>query len=243
MDSPNSIQDEGFDIATVIVRDDTGRNEHFGPSTLSYESDTNDTTKSWYSAIYPNILRTCRTVYREAGPFLESTYYSETAFDFLLLPDYEAIASPKEVQRDGSRIFEYKEEHWQEQDVVAKIFRASRFAAFVNKIGAVNAAKITHLKIWGVDCDVIAEQMPLFTGLAKMYMPGPREVDVWVCENPGDAMDNSLDIFQSSGWENGQFWPMYRALEDFVGQITWLRRFQYDGQEDFGPFYRRPIHG
>lgn len=254
--SSHDMKDEDYIIYPVRVRDDSCRNEYLGPSTLEFNTHQIDPKphytgwdkgwERWELAICLEILRTCRIIHREALPLLEAAYYSENFFQFLLEPDEEAIPRARELDRDCPKIFEYKDDDWQEHGGVPRLVRSSVFAASLNKAGKANATRITHLKITGRDCDVIAEQMPLITRFATLHMPGLRELEIDACEKKVH-WDESPEYFHpnytSSFWANGQFKPMYRALTECVGQITWLNRFRYDGQEHFGAFDWGPVSG
>lgn len=242
---PTHIQEDvplEYYAPSIVVKDKSVRHQRLGPSTIVCERNS---AGKWDDFLHPEILSTCKTIYREASPILEKAYYSEQVFHFYLNTNPEAMPSVRSLERHCEKLFDYRDTDWQQRSV-PPIFQFSTFAAFIRKIGKAKAAKISNVEFIAGDCDAAAGQLPLLKQLIQMYLPGLRQLELHVSEKEV-CYDESPDYFHpdraSPFWMNGDFRPMYSALDNLVDQITWLRRFWYSGQSNFGPHNDGTVSG
>ena len=185
---------------------------------------------------YPAVLFTCRTIAAEATPIL----YRENSlqFHFEATDPDEPTPSARSIRKLCTKLFNYSSDSWSTR--VALAFRSSDFAIFLNIIGPINAASITSLSFYGPDADCVADCVPTVTELVAHHLPCLQSLKIYV----GEAdihWDESPDYVHpnraSPFWANGDFWPLYRALQGFIERVEWLREFEYEGQEHFCEFY------
>jgi len=129
---------------------------------------------------------------------------------------------------------------------VPEIFLSSTFAAFLAKIGPRNSRSITHLALWSTDPPTLTKNLPLITELARLHMPNLRDVEVLVEEEP-ICYSESPDYYDWDGFaglgREEEFGDMYCVLDDFVGKIDSLRKFEYEGEREFGLVNEDPGNG
>jgi len=232
---------EGSTRITTTTVYGGGHGKHVDPWEL--KTDRTPSKNRYDCDLWPEILATCRTIYREARSFFSPA--RETWFEFFLWPASDHIPRGSDIQRHCPDLFKYERCDWQAERVPLLLME-SVFAAFLRMIGQSNAANITNLKFDYEDADAVGEQMPLITELVRLHMPGLRKVEIHV-EEKKVFWEESPDYWHrdrsSPFWMNGEFGPMYRALKDFVTKITWVRRFDYDGQCHFGEYDDGPVRG
>lgn len=209
---------------------------------------------------YPDsaILRTCRTIAAEAT----KTLYSENKFQFPLswsdcesdvrlqrLGNGPGCSAENLDQRFPTPMSGYKGQN------IASAIKPFAFTAFLHSIGFVNAQAITSLSFCAGTCGHSAVYMPNVTELIVSYLPKLRSLKVRVVQSfkqsyysdyhngSNESSDAESIGSQSSHDSDGNstsslradraFWPMYRALEDFVKRVVWLKDFRYVGQRVF----------
>ena len=116
-------------------------------------------------------------------------------------------------------------------------YKNNIFARFLAHLGPEAAKELCHLEFYAADRDILATNLPLVTSLLEAHLPGLISLRIYVCEAAPDRSD-SPDYWHpdtsSPFWMNGEFWPMYKALEHLVDRVGWLRDLSYSGQENFG---------
>lgn len=189
-----------------------------------------------YRYPYPAILSTCKQIAAEATDIL----YRDNTFDFPFGITNDLVPSPStsEIRLLCTRLYTtFNSENWSSK--VPFSLRSYTFAAFLNAIGPINARTMTSLSFYGPDTDSVADGLPPATELVARHVPKLRDLEVHVASKmvPWDESPDYYHPDRSSPfWANGPFWPLYRSLEDFVHRITWLKRLEYNGQQDFCDF-------
>jgi len=189
-----------------------------------------------YNYPHPAIVSTCRKIAAEATAIL----YRENTFQFHCGSSNDLAPPPSAlgVQTLCDRLFTtLNSENWSSD--VPFALESCDFAAFLNAIGPTNASTITSLSFYGSDADSVAGCMPAVTELIASHMPKLRGLDIHVASRMvfwNESPDYFHPDHSSPFWANGAFWPLYRTLQDFVHKVTWLKRLEYKGQEDFCEF-------
>ena len=223
------------DARTIFVKGYRGSSSlDYGISSLS-RRDTKD--------IWPDILRTCRLINQEASPFIRTSFYRGNIFSFSLSGHGEK--SSYEDNLTGCRhVFDSSNDCSLESPSTEK----NMFARFLARIGPEAAKEVCFLRFTAADCDILTWDFPTITALCEAYLPGLLSVDISVSEAI-IHYDESPDYYHpdcsSPFWTNGEFWPMYEAVECFTDKIGWLRRLKYDeeGQINFGSVDRGEVTG
>ena len=182
----------------------------------------------------PEILSTCHTIFSEATPIL----YSKNMFGFSA--DYHGVdfpTTPAILKRDVKHLMSYSAEDWEEHRVPVSI-KGSTVAAFIRKIGSYKSSLVRSVELRSMDTDEATNDILLATQLAAYHLPGLESMrlliskkDICWKESPEYWHPDCTSPF----WTNGIFAPMFKALNEFVSRIHWLRQFGYDdyGQPDF----------
>lgn len=120
------------------------------------------------------------------------------------------------------------------------------FIRFLTSMSAEATKELTYLRFLAADCDALATHLPLIASLVEAYLPGLNSLEFCVSEATVDWND-SPDYWHpdpsSPFWMNGEFWPMYKALDDLVDKIGWLTHLGYSGQENFGSVDNEKLNG
>lgn len=221
-----------YSKATLLI---CGARNGVNPSTVGLYRLADD---KWTTYHYPHpaILSTCRKVAAEATPIL----YRYNTFEFHFGTTNDLVPSPSVI---GIRLLctwlytSLNSDNWFEK--VPFRLESCEFAAFLNAIGPVNASTMTSLSFYGPDADSVADCMPTITELVARHLPKLGDLEIHVASKMV-FWSESPDYFHpdrsSPFWANGAFWPLYRTLEEFVHRVTWLKRLEYKGQEDFCEF-------
>jgi len=218
--------------ATLLI---FGSKNGVNPSTVGLFRLLGD-KRTTYHFPHPAILSTCRQVAAEATPIL----YRENTFEFHFSMTNDLVPSPSAIAIRLLCIWLYNtlnSDNW--FSTVPFSLKSCEFAAFLNAIGPINASTMTSLSFYGPDTDSVANCMPTITELVARHVPKLRDLEIHVASKMV-WWDEQPDCFHpdrsSPFWANGAFWPLYRTLEDFVNRVTWLKRLEYKGQEDFCEF-------
>ncbi len=211
----------------------TGSRSGNGHGSLAIDTPEPYGWKWEYQTPSPAILLTCQTIAREAAPLL----YRDNDFLFFCegSDDLEDIVLEYDLPNLCRDIFDHTPEDRLKWDDVSALLSLD-FASFLNMTGRTNASLLKSLTINAPDADKMAGCLPTITELVVNHLPNLRhlkihvqEVRVPYDESPEYWHPNHLSPF----WHNGQFWPLYRGLNNFVDRVHWLREFEYGGQEDF----------
>ncbi|KAL8725494.1 MAG: hypothetical protein Q9166_007314 [cf. Caloplaca sp. 2 TL-2023] len=178
-----------------------------------------------HESLYPEIISTCRTISDETAPIL----YTDNTFCFWT--DYinlEFDHLPRNIKRACKDLMSYDIDDW---DDVPVPLEQSTFAAFLRKIGPINASSIRALELSCFNPWQAADDVVLATQLCTNHMQGLRTFELYVAEKEGIHYEESPDYWHpnwsSPFWCNGPFKPMYRALQRFVDKIQSLKTFKY----------------
>ncbi|KAL8768082.1 MAG: hypothetical protein Q9209_005625 [Squamulea sp. 1 TL-2023] len=112
----------------------------------------------------------------------------------------------------------------------------STLAAFLRKIGGRNSSSIRYLELRSWDAWQAAEDVILATELCSSHMPSLQVLKLHVAEKDvfeEESPDYWHPDWSSPFWCNGPFKPMYRALQQFVRKVHWLKVLNYDTKGQF----------
>ena len=184
--------------------------------------------------VWPEILRTCQLIHKEALPFIN--LYGQARLSFVPCDCTEDTENQYLSTSCGDFLLEsYR--------------RRSTFAAFLAQIGQEMAKDVSYLEFNASDCDSLTVDLPLITRLCEQYLPGLISVRVYIAP-PTIHWSESPEYWHpdhsSPFWTNEQFRPMYEALKHFVDRIGWLKQFEYRdryGLIGFGSVDNEPVTG
>ncbi|KAL9581731.1 MAG: hypothetical protein Q9212_003720 [Teloschistes hypoglaucus] len=167
---------------------------------------------NWDERLEPSILRTCRTIYREAAHLL----YTTNTFAFRATP---AIPS----SRGDDLMF------WNEPAAVTDGEIISPLPAFLRAIGPHNATNIRYLTLGATDTLTAAIHLLTALPLTIAGLPNLKYLQLQVDAKYVDWDDPfAPDPYNDEEMANGPFEPMYAALLQFVRRVHWLEGFRYE---------------
>ncbi|KAL8871141.1 MAG: hypothetical protein Q9174_002962 [Haloplaca sp. 1 TL-2023] len=196
-------------------------------------------------ALHPQMLSTCRIIRQEATSIL----YTENAFRFWT-PYFDLDETPEDdltpqTEEACRNLMSFDVDDWQ-SEVPGKAppspVASSSLAAFLLKIGPINANTIRSLHLTSPNADRAALDTKLLTWLSLHHLHGLKDFTLGVDEKediwPNESPEWWHPDHSSPFWTNGEFDPLYDALEAFIDTIEWLETFTYDrlGQMDFQVF-------
>ncbi|KAL8662820.1 MAG: hypothetical protein Q9202_004422 [Teloschistes flavicans] len=164
----------------------------------------------WDEPLHPSILRTCRTIYREAAPIL----YSTNTFSF--------SPPPFSPSRDDDLIF------FDEPPPVA----TAPLATFLQVIGPLSTLQICSLRLSAPNTLLAADFLLNLLPLTLTHLPSLRHFSLHVAEKAIDWDDafapSLLTQDDDEQLANGPLEPMCASLREFLGSVHWLQGFVYE---------------
>ncbi|KAL8775909.1 MAG: hypothetical protein Q9194_003515 [Teloschistes cf. exilis] len=189
------------------------------PGSVTHHRETEANSKAddegfavWDERLEPSILLTCRTIYREAVPFL----YATNTFSFRATP---ALPS----SRGDDLMF------WDEPAAVTDGDIDSPLPTFLRAIGPHNATNIRSLVLGATDTATAATHLLTALPLTIAHFPNLKYLQLHVDAKYVDWDDPfAPDPTNDEEKANGPLEPMYAALLRFIGRVHWLEGFRYE---------------